>query len=58
MLILVGNCWFVLRVIGQEVPSWVRFASRVATAGVVGGGLLLVGAMVWNRLRRRRSESA
>jgi hypothetical protein len=53
VLILVGNCWFVLRVIGQEIPAWLGAVSRMATAGVLGGGLLLVGTIVWKRLRRR-----
>ena len=57
-LILVGNCWFVLRVVGQEVPAWLRIASRVATAGVIAGGLLLLGAVIAQRLRQRRGRSA
>ena len=56
-LILVGNCWFVLRIIGQEIPAWLSAASRVATAAVVGGGLLLVGTIVWRRFRRRRTPT-
>ena len=53
VLILVGNCWFVLRVVGQEIPAWLGAVSRMATAGVLGGGLLLVGTIVWKRFRRR-----
>ena len=57
-LILVGNCWFVLTVIGQETPAWLRIASRVATAGIVTGGILLFGAVVAKRLRERRRGAA
>jgi len=57
-LILVGNCSFVLSVLGQETPSWLRIVSRAATTGVVGGGLLLAGSIVGKRLRRRRGSSA
>ena len=57
-LILVGNCLFVLRVIGQEIPEWLRIASRMATAGVIAGGLLLLGAVVVKRLRQRYDRSA
>jgi hypothetical protein len=56
-LILVGNCLFAFRVIGHEIPAWLRLASRLATAGVVGGGLVLAGSIVWSRLRGRHGSS-
>ena len=40
-LILLGNCWFVLTIIGQRLPSWFPLASSVIVSGVIGGGVWL-----------------
>jgi len=41
VLILLGNCWFVVTMIGQPVPAWFPQMSRLAIYGAVIGGLWL-----------------
>ena len=52
LLILLGNYWFALTVIGQPVPSWFPIASRAAMFGAIGGGLWLAAMAVRNWLDR------
>jgi hypothetical protein len=40
-LILLGNCWFVVTMIGQPVPAWLPQMSRLAICGALVGGLWL-----------------
>jgi protein-S-isoprenylcysteine O-methyltransferase Ste14 len=42
LLILLGNVWFVLAVIGWEIPSWFQVASRIGLCGALVGGFWLV----------------
>ena len=41
LLILLGNCWFVVTMIGQPVPWWFPQMSRLAIYGALIGGLWL-----------------
>jgi len=41
VLILLGNCWFVMTMIGQRPPAWFPIVSRMAFYCAVGGGLWL-----------------
>jgi len=51
VLILLGNCWFVVTMIGQPVPAWLSQMSRLAIYGaLVGGSWLAVLALrAWLR---------
>lgn len=53
VLILLGNAWFVLTIIGQSVPGWIRTASHLAVAGVLIGGALLTTLIARERWRRK-----
>ena len=46
VLILLGNCWFVLTVIGWGIPLWFPGVSGVALLGLFGGGLGLLAPAV------------
>lgn len=48
-LILLGNCWFVLTIVGYGIPPWFRVASSLAISGGIGGGLWLAGLALRNR---------
>jgi len=39
VLILLGNCWFVLTLIGWLIPAWFSGATVLAVLGLLAGGL-------------------
>jgi len=53
VLILLGNCWFVLAVNGWQTPGWLRVTSKAAVLTAMVGGLWLAGLGV----RRWRSRT-
>jgi hypothetical protein len=51
-LILLGNCWFVLAVIGWRIPAWFSMLSQIALSTACAGGLWLTAIGVRRRLYR------
>jgi hypothetical protein len=58
VLILLGNCWFVVVLLGWEIPGWVASMSRLAVTGVVGGGIGLLLLVVRRWLRGETGSPA
>jgi hypothetical protein len=54
-LILLGNCWFVLALIGWRIPPWFRALSHVAVLTALAGGLWLAVIGMRKRLHRQRN---
>lgn len=55
VLILLGNCWFVLAVNGWQTPGWFRVTSKGAVLTAMVGGLWLAGLGVRSWLSRKRT---
>jgi hypothetical protein len=56
-LILLGNCWFVLALIGWRIPQWFSLLSYVAVSMALAGGLWLTAIGLRRRLYRERNLS-
>jgi hypothetical protein len=52
-LILLGNCWFVLALIGWRTPAWFSVLSQIALSTACAGGLWLTAIGIRKRLYRK-----